>query len=114
MQAVLRSPSIALVAAGLLFATIASAHLHRPIAEQPPRLRAAMDASGSLSGAESDRRAATISRRSVLLGGRLPWVPAPIFHMFNVFPFESFDPKTGDYLLYAKVAPRARRGGAVR
>jgi len=128
MRTALRSSGIALAATGLLLATAASAHLHGPIGGQPPRLGVAMDVSGSLSGAGSDRRAATIqlglardllppaetSRRSALLGGRLPWVPAPIFDMFDVFQFESFDPKTGDYRLYAKVAPGTPRDGAVR
>jgi hypothetical protein len=113
VQTALRSSGIALAATGSLFATVASAHLHRPIsfapltrsgdhsrvfAARPPRLSAAME----------------ISRRSALLDGRLPWVPAPIFEMFDVFQFESFDPKTGDCLLYAKVAPGTPRDSAVR
>jgi hypothetical protein len=128
MQTALRASGIALAATGWLFAPVALAHLPRPIGRLPPRLGAAMDVSGSLSGAGSDRRAATIrlglvrdlqppaeiASRSALLGGRLPWVPAPIFDMFDVFQFESFDPKTGDHLLYAKVAPRTAPDGAVR
>ena len=128
MHTALRSSGIALAATGLLFATAASAQLHGPIGAQPPGLDLAMDVSGSLSGAGSDRRTATIqlglvrdwqppaelSRRSALLGGRLPWVTAPILDLFDVFQFESFDPKTGDCLLYAKVAPRTPRDGAVR
>ena len=98
MHTTLRSSGIALAATGLLSASVASAHLHAATSFLPP-IRSGEPSRASRAELVRDLQpAAGSSGRSALLGGRLPWILAPIS---NLFQFESFDPKTGDYRVYA-------------
>ena len=100
MQTTLRSSGIALAATGLLFAPVASAHLHAATSFLPPTRSGEPSRVSGVQLVRDLQPAAEISRRTALLGGRLPWILAPVFDMFDVFQFGSFDPKTGDYRVY--------------
>jgi hypothetical protein len=119
----INSSTIAIVAAVLMLVSAASAHLHTPaIAGKANNslayslhdlplgvswlLPAKLPSPAGFDGDGEVRHSAEPLSPSACLDGKFPWIPVGVFDGFDAFKYKAFDPRTGQYAVYADAAPQ--------